>query len=113
LEAFSVSPIEGGLLRLLCRVSFVFGCFSCFLRFFFQFPKIKVALTRPGIKLLFRSGNCALRSVHVAMDGQFLALFPALDGSDVALQVSGNLLPRLQEVAGFAILRHGIPIMFS
>jgi hypothetical protein len=54
-----------------------------------------------------------MRSVHVTMDRQLLALFPTLEGPDIALQVSGYFLPGFQAVARFAVIRHGIPIMFS
>ena len=53
----------------------------------------RTAATPPGIELRAEAVHRAEPVVHVTMHRHPLALFPALDGAHIPLQIGGNVLP--------------------
>jgi hypothetical protein len=51
---------------------------------------------RPSVKLRLKRVNGTLPRVLVAVNRQSFALFPKLDGPDLAAQIGSDLLPRIQ-----------------
>ncbi len=59
-------------------------------------PVPSISADDPGIQLGSHRINRATLVVQMPMDRHPLSLLPALDGRDVAVEIGGNLFPRVQ-----------------